>query len=344
MKSTDRIAGIVALAILISGAAFAGAGNRTGTNGASELLIPVGARAIAMAGTSISTGKGVEALYWNPAAVGRMANSASVYVSHMTYLADLGVNYAAVAANFQDVGVLSVSVKSISIGEIPVTTNTDPDGTGQIFTPQFFTVGLSYSRQLSDRIAVGLTANLITEDMGNVNATGVGFDVGVLYDNLGGLNGLSIGVVVHNIGPQMQFDGSGMLVLADVGGYQRPAQFYEIQAAPFELPTSIEFGLGYRAGIDALNSIQFAGIFQSNNFSDDEYRVGAEYSFQDIVFLRGGYAMSQAANEAEQYIFGPSFGGGVRMSLGSVEARLDYAYRSTEFFDGNHVLALTLGF
>jgi hypothetical protein len=32
------------------------------------------------------------------------------------------------------------------------------------------------------------------------------------------------------------------------------------------------------------------------------------------------------------------------MALGSVEAKLDYAYRSTKYFDGNHVIALTLGF
>ena len=35
-------------AVLIPLAALAGSGNRTGTNGASELLIPVGARDIAM--------------------------------------------------------------------------------------------------------------------------------------------------------------------------------------------------------------------------------------------------------------------------------------------------------
>ena len=63
---------------------------------------------------------------------------------------------------------------------------------------------------LSDRIAVGLTAHLISETMGDVNATGLAFDIGVSYENLGSINGLSIGIAVKNIGPSMQYGGSGL--------------------------------------------------------------------------------------------------------------------------------------
>ena len=40
--------------------AVAGSGNRTGTGGASQLLIPVGARDLAMGGSTVSTTSGVE--------------------------------------------------------------------------------------------------------------------------------------------------------------------------------------------------------------------------------------------------------------------------------------------
>jgi hypothetical protein len=337
---------IVALVVvgLLPAIVFAGAGNRAGTNGASELLIPVGARDIAMGGAATSTSLGIEGLFWNPAAVAKSHHNTSVYVSHMTYIADIGVNYGAISTSFEGFGTIALSLKSLSIGEIPVTTTLYPDGTGQTFAPQFFTLGLSYARQLSDRVAVGLTTTLISERMGDVSASGVAFNAGVIYDNLAAVEGLSIGVTVKNIGPQMSFDGSGLLLQASVAGQNRPAQFYRVEAASFELPSSIEFGLGYRRSLDGMNNIVLSTVFQSNNFSDDEYRIGAEYSYQDLVFLRGGYNFAQRQSEERQFLFGPSVGMGLRTALGSLEVTVDYAFRKVSMFDDNHVIGVRLDF
>jgi hypothetical protein len=273
-----------------------------------------------------------------------MKNSAAVYVSHMTYIADIGVSYGAVSTQVEGVGVFSLSLKSLAIGDIPVTTTLDPDGTGQTFSPQFFTIGLTYSRQLSDRIAVGLTGNLVAERMGDVSATGVAFNIGVAYGNLGGLEGVNLAVVVKNIGPQMRYDGSGLLASAAAIGMKRPAQFYQIQSASFELPTSIEFGLGYRRALEASHVLEVSTTFQSNNFADDEYRLGLEYGYQELFFLRGGYNFSQKEEDRRTFLFGPSFGAGIHSLLGGLDVTVDYAYRTTELFDGNHVFSVKLGF
>ncbi len=344
MKPTALRCVALLVAGLLPAAAFAGAGNRAGTNGASELLIPVGAREIAMGGAAAATSYGIEGLYWNPAAMAKSPYNTSVYVSHMSYIADIGVNYGAISTTFEGFGTVALNLKSLSIGEIPVTTTIYPDGTGQTFTPQFLTIGLSYARQLSDRVAVGLTTSLIAERMGDVNASGVAFNIGVLYDNLASVQGLSIGVTVKNIGPQMRFDGSGLLVQASVAGQNRPPQLYQVEAEAFELPSSIEFGLGYRRSLDGMNNFVLSTAFQSNNFSDDEYRFGAEYSYQDLFFLRGGYNFAQQQSDERQFLFGPSFGVGLRTSLGSLEVSVDYAFRKVAIFDNNHVIGVKLGF
>jgi hypothetical protein len=327
-----------------AGSASGGAGNRTGTNGASELLIPVGARDIALGGSTTATSKGIEALFWNPAGTAGTRNASELYFSHMNYMADMAVNYGAVSANFDGVGVLSLSLKALAIDDIAVTTTTDPDGTGQTFQAQFLTVGLSFARQLSDRIAVGFTAHLISETMGDVNATGFAFDIGVRYENLASINGLSIGIVVKNIGPSMQYGGSGLLVQGSVADQNRPAQYYQVQAAPFEIPTSIDFGLGYRRDLDGSNAVQVTGAFQSNNFLDDEYSVGAEYSYQDLFFLRGGWALTQTVSDEQGSLYGPTFGAGVHTALGSLDLAVDYAYRSMKVFEPNHIFSVRLGF
>lgn len=322
---------------------YASGGNRKGTGGATELLIPVGARDIAMGGSTISTTFGIEALFWNPAGVAKLNNSASLLLTHMNYIADIGVEYGAVAATFEGFGVVSFSVKSLSMDAIDVTTTQNPDGTGQTFKPQFLTVGLSYSRQLSDRIAVGVTGNLITERLGDVSTNGVAFNIGVIYDNLGEVPGLSLGVVVKNIGPQMTFDGPGLYRLATVNEQSRPSQLYKIDAAPFELPSTLEFGLGYKSSIGEQSSLLLASTFQNNNFSGDEYKVGAELAYNNMLFLRGGYSMSPK-NQTDEYLYGFTAGAGLNYQMEGLTISVDYAYRSVKFFEGNNVLSLKLGF
>ncbi len=335
---------VVTLTLMTPDKALASAGNRTGSAGAVELLIPVGTRDIGMGGSTISTSSGVEALFWNPAGAAKMSSSAGLYFSHMSYIADIGVDYGAVSAAFEGFGVLSLSIKSLAIGDIIETSTQNPDGTGKTFRPQFFTVGLSYSRQLSDRISVGVTSNFISERMGNVSANGVAFNVGVIYENFASLNGLSLGVVVKNVGPQMKFDGPGLLTQATVASQNRPPQYYKVEAASFELPSTLEFGLGYKTSFEGDNSVLFSGTFQNNNFSDDEYKLGAEYAYQDILFLRGGYNISESESDLNKYIFGASFGGGVHYALGNLDITVDYAYRSVKVLENNHVFSVKLGF
>lgn len=334
----------IALMLIFSDNVFASAGNRTGSAGAVELLIPVGTRDIGMGGSTVSTSKGVEALFWNPAGAAKMSSSVGMYFSHMGYIADIGVDYGAVSAAFEGFGVLSLSIKSLAIGDIIETSTQNPDGTGKSFRPQFFTVGVSYSRQLSDRIAVGVTSNFVSERMGEVSANGVAFNIGVIYENFASLNGLSLGVVVKNVGPQMKFDGPGLLTQAAVSTQSRPPQFYKVESASFELPSTLEFGLGYKTVFEGDNSFLFSGTFQNNNFSDDEYKLGAEYAYQDIFFLRGGYNISESESQLNKYIFGPSFGGGIHYALGNLDITFDYAYRSVKILENNHVFSVKLGF
>lgn len=352
MTHATKAIAILVLAALGLTQAFAGAGNRAGTNGASELLIPVGTREIAMGGSTISTSAGVEALFWNPAGTARMKGSADLYFSHMSYFADIGVNYGAVSANLEGFGVLSVALKSLAIDEILVTTTRDPDGTGQTYKPQYMTVSLAYARQLSERISVGLTGTLISERLGDVSASGMSFDIGVLYDNLASVDGLSIGIVVKNIGPQMTFDGTGLLTTASVDGQHRPATLYRVQAASFELPAAIHFGVGYKRQVSDMISIQGSTAFQSNNFSDDEYRIGLEAAYQDLLFLRAGYSATQGdmnlfgqgGSDDTENLFGATLGFGVHSALGNTDISVDYAYRAMKTFEGNHVFSVKLGF
>lgn len=342
MKKIKFVVNLLLISLLTT-SIFAGGGSRNGTAGAAQLLIPVGARGVAMSGSSLVGSSGVEAIYWNPANLARGEQATNVMFSHMNYIADIGVEYGAVSTNLEGFGAIGFSIKSLNIGSIPVTTVQAPDGTGQTFTPQFMTLGLTYSRLLSDRIAVGITANLISEKIELVSTTGLAFNVGISYKNLGNVDGLSFAVVLKNLGPQMKYDGSGLLIRADAASLQRPTQLYKIEAAGYELPSTLELGLGYTYNINSSNALMVNGVFQNSNFYGDEYKLGMEYTFDNLLFVRGGY-MFLPELEKDDNIYGLTAGVGINYDLGGVNMKFDYGYRQTKFFDANHVFTVTLGF
>jgi hypothetical protein len=345
MKSLEKLGLAALLVVVLTGTLFAGSGNRTGTGGASELLIPVGARDIGLGGATVATTSGLSSLFFNPAGITRSDRSVNLMFTHMSYIADIGVEYGAASATFEGLGTLALSIKSLSIGDIPVTTTTDPDGeSGQFYSPQFFVAGLTYGRQLSDRVSVGVTGNLITERLGDVSASGVAFSAGVIYDNVGEVDGLSLGVAAKNIGPQMRFSGSGLYQLATVSTQNRPPQYYLVEAAGFELPSSIEIGVGYKMTFQEQNVVLLTTGFQNNNFSDDEYRVGVEYAYDKTLFLRVGDSFAPQTPSNSDYIYGISAGVGISYPLGDTHLTVDYAYRQADFFSGNHVIGVILGF
>jgi len=321
---------------------FASGGERTGTGGASQLNIPVGARSMAMGGANIASAYGIEALYWNPAGVAKLDKSVAVTFSHMTHIADIGVQYGAVAAKIEGFGVVSFNVKSLSIDDIFVTTTQDPDGTGATFTPQMLVAGISYSKLLTDNIAVGVTANYISETLGQVDATGMAFNIGVSYDNLADVNGLAFAVAIKNLGAEMQYDGAGLLQQADVDNFNRPPQFYQSNSAPFEIPSQFEIGFAYAPSIDDLNTLNLSSSFQNNNFSGDEYKLGAEYVYDQLLFVRGGYSFAPDV-EDEDYLYGLTAGIGLKYDLDGVDLMVDYAFRDVQYFDANHVFQISFG-
>jgi hypothetical protein len=328
---------------------YAGGQNRRGTAGAQELLIPVGARGIALGNSVLSTVTGLDAIHYNPAGLSAATGNAEALFSSMNYIADIGVSYFAAGVHFSGFGSLAVSVKSVGFGDIAYTDEVNTEGTGQVFSPSFITFGLTYSRALTDRIRAGITTKLVTEKIMSTSASGLVIDAGLQYANLGGVRGLTIGVALKNFGPAMQFDGSDLYRTAHVTGADRPDQPYKVEAATFEMPSSLEIGFGYEATVLEKSVAVISGTYQNNNYSNDEYRVGLEYSYDNMLFLRGAYIFAgdvAAANltDTPEFIYGASVGAGVNLDLGGVGLGVDYAYRTTRIFTGNNVFTVKVKF
>ena len=326
--------------VLIGGvSAFAGDETRTGTAGATELLIPVGGRSTALSGSTIASTSGADALFWNPAGACRIDGSTEVLFNSMNYIADIHVNYFAVTTSVSGTGALGVSIKTLNFGDIPITTTSLPEGTGSTYSPSYITFGVSYANKFTDRILGGFTLKYVSEKILETSATGVALDLGIQYISS---SGLKLGVTLKNLGPQMQYSGENLNYSVKLPDQQTgaAARALALPTTGFELPSTLEFGAGYDLKLpDDLGVLGLSGVFQNSNFGDDEFRFGAEYAWNNVIFLRGGITRTQ--NQSNN-IFGPSFGIGINVPVGGTTIGFDYSYRKADYFDGNQWITVRL--
>lgn len=342
MKTQNvRCALVLALLLVIVSvqSVFAGSENRKGSAGAMELLLPVGSRGSALSGSLNAVATGVEAIHWNPAGMVR-AKGVEAMFSTMRYIADIKLNYFAVATNFGDAGSFGFSIRTLDFGDIPITTTDAPDGTGGFYSPNFITGGITYARAFTDRIHGGVTMKLVSERIVHTSAAGMALDFGVQY--VSKETGLNLGVTLKNLGPEMRFDGENLESFVDIPGQEpgsRPRAL-RLPGAAFDLPSTLEIGLGYNYKMNDQNDLQFLGDFQNTNFGNDEYRLGLEYGWNDQIYVRGGYMFSQNQDEN---IYGPTFGVGFDIPVEGASIMFDYAYRQVDFFDANQWFTVKFG-
>ncbi len=346
MIQIKRLLLTIIISACIAMEAFGGGQNRAGTNSAPELMIPVGSRYLAMGSSNVATVAGLEAIYWNPAGVDLSTSNANALFSYRNYFADMSMSYVAVSGRLGEIGSIGLAFRSLNIGQINVTTLAQPDGTGEILSPSYFVMGLTYSKQLTDRISIGVNANLISESWGRVNATGFGFDAGVEYNGLLEVPNLALGVVVKNLGASMKYGGNGTWVLANDPQSDRGPTYLQIGTQSSELPSQISLGLSYSRSINEENKLMVAGAFVNNNYTYDNYNFGLEYSYKDLLYLRGGYMYAPQATSDNPSIY-QGFAAGVGLNLSSVtgmDLSVDYAYIPVKYFSADNSFTLKVGF
>lgn len=322
----------VLLVVGLNFTAYAGNDRRIGTAGAQELRIPIGARGVAMGGAVVADAVGVESIYWNPAGLALLGGTEAMF-SHQPYFGDIDVNFVGVATKVEDFGTIAAAAKIVSIGDIEETTVEYPDGTGRVFAPTLSVLSLSYAKILTSNVSFGFTSMFINEKIFEATASGVAFDVGIHFDPH--WNGVTMGMVIKNYGPEMSFSGRGF----DQSDGSRPVRG---TAATFDLPSSVNLGISYNFLNQDKNYATVSGNYISNNYSLDVINGGMEYVFDDLFSLRAGYNYS----DQDDYLYGLSLGGGLKYDLGSTSISVEYTWMDTDedAFDANQFFTLKMVF
>jgi hypothetical protein len=316
---------LLIVVILAAGAdSLAQQSSKSGTTVAQFLKIGVGPRAVGMGSAFAATADDISSVYWNPAGLSSNLSNEALFTK-TNWIADVGVNFAAVASHLEGFGTIAVSFTSInSIDGMMVRTVEQPEGTGEQFDAGGFSIGLSYARPLTDNFSMGFNVKYIRENIWHESATGFAIDAGALY-RIDVLNELRLGATISNFGSKMRMDGRDIQEIKQVGNSGTGNLINtKVILEEWDLPLLFRVGVA----VDAVKMEDHRLTVEVNAVHPNDHteylNTGMEYSWNEIVFLRAGYASLFEENTEK----GLSLGIGVNYRIvGSFKVLFDFAYQ-----------------
>jgi hypothetical protein len=301
--------------------------NKSGRTAFQFVKIGIGARQAAMGEASIATVRDVSAAYWNPAGVMGIENYEASF-SYTQWLADMNYVGAAIGTRVEGIGTFALTFASLNYGQIEeVLADDSADGrTGNFFSGGDLLVGLTYARQITERLVIGVGAKYLHERLWEFSSGTFAFDVGTTYDV--GYRGIAIAMAFQNYSGGIRF-GNGDF------------QFEE----SYDLPLIFRIGVtgnllgnGAFIGMDGPHEVVASIEAVNSNDYGERLHLGAEYVYDGFFALRGGYRMNYAEGNW-------SVGAGILPPpLGGVRLRADYAYVGYEFLNAPHRFTVLISF
>ena len=329
---------ILIVFILVSSFVFGQ--SKVGTTAANFLNIPIGSKAVGMGGAFVAIANDATAIYWNPSSIARFDRN-EFNVSYSEWLVETKFNWFGLTFKLSENDAIALSLGQLNYGEEDVTTPFQPLGTGEKWKAQDIVFGATYAKNLTDRFSIGGTVKYIRQQIWNESASAFALDIGLLFKTQ--LEGLNIGMNIANFGTELKLDGKDLLQPVDID----PANTGNndkitatLNTDSWTLPLNFTVGISYEflknddfgliVGLDA--------IYPNNQTSF--LNIGGEFSWRDMIFLRGGYT-SLFKESAEE---GLAAGVGLKYDFGGFFAKVDYSYSDFGIFDNLNRISISIGF
>ena len=298
-------------------------GQRAGISTAQFLKIGVGGRASALADAFVAISDDASALYWNPAGLVQFDDD-QVFFSHNNWVVDINHDFFGVVYHLDDVNTIGLSLTSLSMDDMPVTTEFAQFGTGEFFGFSDIALGFSYARKMTEQFSFGGTIKYIEETLDKLKMRGVMIDIGTYYRT--GLGSTRFAVTVSNFGAELAPDGDIILV-----GNREKSEWQS-----FAPPTIFRIGFAFEPYED--NQHRFTSSIQLNHPNDNSENVviGLEYVWNKMLFLRGGYRFN-----VEEQDF--TFGAGITAPITIAQFTLDYSFSNFSRLGSAHRFSIILG-
>ncbi len=296
--------------------------SRTGTTGFQFLKIAPDARASGMGGSVIATVDDASALYWNPAGMTKVdTQKIHLQLGHTEYFAGIGFEYLGMVNRLSETTFLGLSLYGMNSGDMPVTTEFHPFGTGQTFRALDMAAALSLGRVLTDNFSFGITTKFIRESIADIHTHAFVFDFGFQYDV--GLRDTRFAVNVSNFGFNAQPQGS--LPVLRLDGGDTIVEFEKIA-----IPAVFALGFAWDAVKQEDHLLTLATQLNHPTDNNETIGFGAEYSWRSLLYVRTGYQFGVDEKGA------PAFGFGLRLKRNFGILNFDYGFNHKSRLGGIH--------
>ena len=259
------------------------------------LRLPVSAHAAALGGDNITIDDDDPTLVFHNPALASNVSDRSINLNYMTYMEGVKVASASFVKAYRKRATWAVEAQYIDYGSMKHTT-ADSELLGTV-SAKDIVLGGTFSYALSDKIAGGITAKVVSSNIADYSSMAVAVDLGLNYYNPE-LN-LSVSAVARNLGGQVKA--------------------YEDE---FEkLPVDLQMGVSKRLGQSPL---RFSVTMVRMNKWDDKFInhlvFGAEAFLADNIWIGGGLNPRRSnemkiedSESSSSHGAGLSFGGGLQL-------------------------------
>ena len=303
------------------------------------LNLGVGARALGMSNSYITTTNDVTAGYWNPAGLCNIGNQHQLALMHSEYFAGIAkYDYGAFCTRLDSASVLGLSLIRFGVDGIPNTTELI-DANGNVdysrittFSAVDFAALISYAKTMKiPGLRVGANAKIIRRRVGNfAGAWGFGLDAGVQYDYKKWKLAAMARDVTSTFNAWSYNLSDEMKQTFIATGNEIPTNSVEITLPKLLLGGARKFDFSKKVSLIAELNLDatFDGkrnvLIKSKAVSMDPH-LGLEAGYMNIVFLRAGIGNYQSYTDIvgrKIQTIQPNIGVGIKIKMVSI----DYAY------------------
>lgn len=244
----------------------------------SFLNIDSDARGTAMGGAYGAITSGVNSVYWNPAGLSDILFR-EFGATYCRAFQDINYSFIGYAVPSDFYGSLACHILYLGSGDI-VSTYENPDGSfigaGDTFAVTDLALGLTQSKAITENLAYGATAKIVTHRIKDKNAFNLALDAGTLYQPP--VYGLKFGLALRNF-----------------------STMYKFMNSKIREPWNIRFATAY----DLTNiPLTVAGDYNIVKGQKDTLSVGAEYRIYDLLALRAGIKIPSTTGFVSTFNFG----------------------------------------
>lgn len=324
------------------------------------LAIGVGARALGMGNSVVSSTNDIYATYWNPSGLLNAKNDVQIGYMHSEYFAGIAkYDYGAASYKIDESQVIGLSLIRFGVDNIPNTLElVDAEGNLRYDRIKSFSVAdyaflVSYARDLGiEGLNVGGNVKVVRRIAGEfANAWGFGLDAAATYS----FKGWQFGALARDITSTFNawsFEQGELEEAFELTGNELPENSLEITLPKIILAASKSYTFKEKFTIMAEANLDLTtdgkrNVLVKTDFISMDPHFGIEMDYSKMFFLRGGFLNLQKElkddNDKEKYTLQPTIGAGLKIK----RLAIDYAYTNlggVSQVPYSHYVSLSYGF